>query len=100
MAHLSEKAYELIEQYKEKFNEYPRGCYHGEETMKEYEKYLQQEIEKREKIDSIKEEFENEADELAKHEKCNNINRLDNGKTKYTELFEEYKQKIEEIKRS
>ena len=93
MAHLSGKAYELIEQYKEKFNEFPRCWNHGVETMSEYEKYLQQEIEKREKIDSIKEEFENKADELAKDEKCNNINRLDNGKTKYTELFEKYKQK-------
>ena len=29
---------------------------------------------------------------------CKKINRLDNGKTRYTELFNEYKQKIEEIK--
>ena len=53
----------------------------------------------KEKIDLLKKEFRKKADELQKKEKSNNINRLDNGKTKYTELFEEYKQKIEEIKR-
>ncbi len=46
MASLSTKAYELREKYKERFNEYPRGWYHGEETMKEYEKYLEQCLEK------------------------------------------------------
>ena len=57
-------------------------------------------FERKEKIDLLKEEFRKKADELQKKERNNNINRLDNGKTKYTELFEKYKQKIEEIKRS
>ena len=57
-------------------------------------------LERKEKIDLLKEEFRKKADELQKKERNNNINRLDNGKTKYTELFEKYKQKIEEIKRS
>ncbi len=52
------------------------------------------------KIELLKKEFREKADELQKAEKNNNINRLDNGKTKYTELFEEYKQRIEEIKQS
>lgn len=46
MASLSDKAYELREKYKDKFNKYPRGWNHGEETMKEYEKYLQKQLEK------------------------------------------------------
>lgn len=57
-------------------------------------------LERKEKIDLLKEEFRKKADQLQKREKNNTINRLDNGKTKYTELFEKYKQKIEEIKRS
>ena len=42
MARLSEKAYELREKFVQKFKETPRGWYHGEETMEEYEKYLEQ----------------------------------------------------------
>lgn len=44
MASLSEKAYELREEYKRKYKEYPRGWCHGEETMKEYEQYLEKEV--------------------------------------------------------
>lgn len=44
MASLSKKAYELREEYKQKFGEYPRGWAHGEETMEEYEKYLKESI--------------------------------------------------------
>ena len=46
MAHLSEKANELYEEYKEKYKKPPRGWAHGEETMKEYEKYLAEELKK------------------------------------------------------
>lgn len=45
MAHLSEKASELSKIYIEKFKKPPRGWNHGIETMKEYEEYLQNEIE-------------------------------------------------------
>lgn len=47
MACLSKKAYELIEEYNKKYKKYPRGWCHGEETMKEYEEYLQKEINKK-----------------------------------------------------
>ena len=57
------------------------------------------ELEKNQKIDLLIQEFKNKADELEKEESKNNINRLDNGKTKYTELYEEYKKKIDEIER-
>lgn len=57
------------------------------------------ELEKNQKIDLLIKEFKNKADELEKEESKNNINRLDNGKTKYTELYEEYKKKIDEIER-
>ena len=57
------------------------------------------ELEKNQKIDLLIKEFKNKADELEKEESKNNINRLDNGKTKYTELYEEYKKKIAEIER-
>lgn len=46
MAKLSEKAYELRNKYIEKFGYYPRGWAHGEETMEEYEKYLEEELSK------------------------------------------------------
>ena len=46
MAKLSEKAYELRKKYNEKFGYYPRGWAHGEETMEEYEKYLEEELSK------------------------------------------------------
>lgn len=49
MAHLSNKAYELIEKYNKKYGKPPRGWAHGEETMKEYEKYLEKELEDRAK---------------------------------------------------
>lgn len=42
MASLSEKAYKLREEYKLKHKEYPRGWCHGEETMKQYENFLQE----------------------------------------------------------
>lgn len=56
------------------------------------------ELEKNQKIDLLIQEFRKKADELEKEDKKSEINRLDNGKTKYTELYEEYKKKIEEIK--
>lgn len=46
MAHLSEKANELYDKYKEKYKKPPRCWNHGVETMKEYEEYLQKELEK------------------------------------------------------
>lgn len=46
MAHLSDKAKELVDKYKEKFDKPPRCWNHGVETMKEYEKYLDEEIKK------------------------------------------------------
>lgn len=46
MAHLSEKANELCKKYEEKYKTFPRGWAHGEETMEEYEEYLQKELEK------------------------------------------------------
>lgn len=46
MESLSDKAYKLREKYKNKFGEYPRGWYHGEETMEEYEEYLKQLLER------------------------------------------------------
>ncbi len=56
------------------------------------------ELEKKQKIELLKKEFMEKADELEKNEPKTKINRLDNGRTKYTELFEEYKEKIENIK--
>lgn len=47
MAKLSEKAYELRNKYIEKFGYYPRGWAHGEETMREYEEYLEKELQKK-----------------------------------------------------
>ena len=44
MAYLSEKAYELRAEYKQKNGKYPRGWYHEEETMTEYEEYLEKEL--------------------------------------------------------
>ncbi len=46
MASLSEKAYRLREEYKEKFGAWPRGWCHGEERMVEYEQYLEKELKK------------------------------------------------------
>lgn len=40
MASLSDKAYELRKKYKKIHGNAPRGWYHGEETMQEYEEYL------------------------------------------------------------
>lgn len=82
MAKLSEKTYELRNKYNEKFGYYPRGWAHGEETLEEYEEYLEKEL----KIKTIIQEFKNE--------ECPT---LDNGKTKYTELYEKYKKQIDEI---
>ena len=53
------------------------------------------ELEKNQKIDLLIQEFRKKADELEKEDTKSEINRLDNGKTKYTELYEEYKKKIE-----
>lgn len=45
MAHLSEKAYELREKYKQKNGKYPRGWYYEEnETMEEYEGFLERKL--------------------------------------------------------
>ena len=49
MAHLSEKANELYEEYMEIYKIPPRGWAHGEETMKEYEIYLEKQINEFEK---------------------------------------------------
>lgn len=46
MASLSQTAYELREEYKKQNGIYPRGWYHGEETMKQYEEYLQKILKK------------------------------------------------------
>lgn len=44
MSHISEKAEKLRAEYKQKFHSLPRGWYHGEETMHEYERYLETRI--------------------------------------------------------
>lgn len=41
---LSEKARKLREEYKEKYNEIPKGWEYDKETMKEYEQYLEKEL--------------------------------------------------------
>ena len=57
------------------------------------------ELEKKQKIDLLIQEFKQKADELEKEDsKRQKCNLLDNGKTKYTELYEEYKKKIDEIR--
>ena len=43
---LSDKAYKLRERYKEKYNKQPKGWEYDKETMKEYEEYLEKELEK------------------------------------------------------
>lgn len=43
---ISEKASKLRKEYKDKYGEMPRGWYYEEETMKEYEQYLQKQLEK------------------------------------------------------
>lgn len=95
MTSLSEKAYELRNKYNKKLGYYPRGLAHGEETMEEYEKYLEKEL----RINTIIQKFKNEAKKLEnlknKNEECPT---LDNGRTKYTELYEKYKKQIDEIK--
>ena len=55
--------------------------------------------EKNEKIKSLVKEFKEKANELEQEDKKNhtNINLLDNGKTKYTELYEKYKLKINKL---
>ena len=55
--------------------------------------------EKNEKIKSLVKEFKEKANELEQEDKKNhtNINLLDNGKTKYTELYEKYKVKINKL---
>ena len=46
MAHLSDKANQLREKYYNKYGMPPRGWSHGEETMNEYENFLENEINK------------------------------------------------------
>jgi len=43
---LSEKAYNLREQYKKIYNKQPKGWEYDKETMEEYEKYLENELNK------------------------------------------------------
>lgn len=44
---ISEKAMKLRQEYKNKYRELPRGWYYEDnETMQEYEEYLQKEIDK------------------------------------------------------
>lgn len=57
------------------------------------------ELEKK-KIDELIKEFKVEADKLEQEEKSTNNNQLDNGKTKYTVLYEKYKKKIDKINNS
>ena len=45
-AKLSDKAIALREEYFNKNNKDPRGWYYEEETMKEYEKFLEEELKK------------------------------------------------------
>lgn len=47
MTHLSEKANELYKEYIKIYKKPPRGWAHGEETMKEYEEYLEKELKDR-----------------------------------------------------
>lgn len=42
MAKLSDKAYKLIEKYKNKYGERPRPWYFEQESMNEYERYLEE----------------------------------------------------------
>ena len=44
---LSEKACELRKQYIQKYNKKPRGWSWEEETMQEYEKYLEKQLNKK-----------------------------------------------------
>ena len=52
---ISEKASKLRKEYKDKYGKIPRGWYYEDnETMQEYEKYLQNEIDKNKKVKKVK----------------------------------------------